>query len=243
VRNGRDGSVVTEVLNELAFAFDVDLEVARRLLIQVWSSRRAAAVPGVANAHPAEVDDPREALAAFDRGRAAGEDLEVLFSTLARDLGVGNLDDEDEDGGGVDFPQVVGAMVEEFLWETETEEGAAAAAPLVPARLFARFAAGQGVFENLGARDVLDYAARWLLDESGLEDAGSLRSALLAFARFCAWSEERHGVALASALAPFREDLLESLPRLAGMRSALRSKREQDDLFEVVRRSAPFLEV
>jgi len=241
VLGGSSGTVVTEVLNELAFTTDVELEAARRVLVDIWAGRPTGAAEDRRD-HPSE-GDVREALAAFDRGRAEGKDLEELFATLALDLGVGNLDDEEEDAGIADFPDVVSAMVEEFLWDVEHEEGQEEAESLAPVRLFGRFARACTVFENLGSRDVLDYCARWLLDESGLQDSKELGAAITAFARFCMWCEERHGLALATALAPFREKLLDSVPRLARVRPWLVKKGEQDQVFEVLRVESPVVEL
>jgi hypothetical protein len=210
---------MTELLNRLAFDTSVDLGRVRVALIELRALAQQPRPRRVAPARRAEASaSVAAALAKFDEGRAAGADLEALFRELESDLGVDASDDEDV-GEAPDFPGVVGAMVEEFLWELERERGDAAAAASAELRLFGRYAEKIGVYENLGARDLLDFAARWLLDEGEVHDAERAARILEALRGFCLWSEERHAHPLWSSFAPLWSRLRESLPRIAALRA------------------------
>ncbi len=213
-----DGGSVMELLNELAFDTGVDLEVARRALTGLWAAERQRTRPDPAsgNGHPLQNGvDARQALAAFDRGRAEGKDLEQLFSTLERDLGVEGGEAEEEDSAGApDFPGVVGAMIEEFLWETELELGPESARALAGVRLLGAYGKEIGVFEELDARHLVDFACRWLLDEGGLGSAREAEEVMHALADFCRWCETWHAHPLWQRFGPAWEDLSRSVPRL-----------------------------
>jgi len=197
-----DARTVTEVMNELAFETPVELASARLVLAELWDIERAALAgdPGASSAGA----DAEAALAAFDEGRARGKDLESLFHELERSLGLEDeAEGDEEDPVAPDFPGVVGAMVEEFLWDVGREEGPERAHELEPLRLLGKYAADVGLFEELGVTRLLDFSARWLLDESGLVEEREAQRLLDALAAFCRWSEERHEVKLWS---PFERD-------------------------------------
>lgn len=214
-----DSAAVTELLNQLAFDTPVDLERAREILLDAWHAQRDAVQPSTYDA------DARAALAAFDRGRTEGKDLELLFRELERDLGLqdeddGEAEEESEAAGAPDFPGVVGAMVEEFLWDVEREQGAARAHQLAPLRALGEYAHDIGVFEDLGRLRLLDFGARWLLEETEL-GAAELGAVLDALAEFCAWAEERHELPLAREFGTPLRALRQSVPRLAAARGSL----------------------
>jgi hypothetical protein len=237
-----EGDVVTEALNRLAFHTSVDLERARRILLDLWSVLvgRAGAGATVLGAKSAKAAAARAALEEFDRGRREGQDLEDLFRRLEADLGVDALPEEDDDEPAPDFPGVVGAMVEEFLWDTAREEGADAARRLSGLRRLARYGADIGVFENLGPHDLLDFAGRWVLDEREVRAAEEARELLDALAAFCRWCEERHALPLWNGFGRTLESLRGSLPRLAELVVALEPPAlEEDEPYEVARVEPP----
>jgi hypothetical protein len=244
---------LVRILDRLAFDTSVDLELARQALILAWPSLTAtvqppAAKPSSSNgvvaprkqrAEPAlppsspsspslsngeeTVRDVRAAMAAFDRGRSEGKDLEQLFRQLEAEL---ELDSEEatDDDSAPDFPGVVPAMVEEFLWEIERERGPEEARRLDRVRSFGRFGERIGVFENLGARDLLLYSALWLPEQGGLSSPEEATETLAALREFCLWAEERHEVALGRALEPLLPGLMESLPRITQANRLLGSR-------------------
>ena len=201
-----------DVLEELAFGSGVDLEAARRVLLLAWEQLHA----GRADRKPETPQDIAAAVAEFDRKRREGAPLEKVFEDLERDLGLADgAGSEDEDTPAPDFPGVVAAMIDEFLWDEEREHGAETARRFSGLKSLGRFASGLGVFENLSVRELADYACRWLPESRELRDAAATRDLLDALERFCAWAQENHEVRLEEQFGPMLRSLRQSLPRLA----------------------------
>jgi hypothetical protein len=200
--------------------------------------------------------DVRSAIEAFDRGRSAGRDLDELFKELERELELdeeeraarGGSDEEaeseDEDSDGAtadesapataealapDFPGVVGAMVEEFLWETNSQGGALL-------RLFAEFGADIGVFENVGAHQLLVFTTIWLPERGALQTPDDVRRMLDVLQAFCAWCEEVHDVPLLAAFRSVLGGIDVALARIAHANRARSDERDlqRGEMFEVV---------
>ncbi len=222
--------VLGDILEELAFESSVDLEAARRVLLLAWEQlhvepAEAAApasiepvpeisAPAIAAKTPP--DDVAAAVAEFDRKRRAGAPLEVVFQDLERDLGLadGVEGSDEEDTPAPDFPGVVAAMIEEFLWDEGREHGPESTRRYSGLRSLGKFTAGIGVFENLSGRELSAYACRWLPASRELTDAAAARDLLEALGRFCAWAQENHEVRLEEQFTPVLRSLEESLPRL-----------------------------
>jgi|SRR5262245_5756153 len=218
------GRVITDILNRLAFETGVDLAQARLVLVDLWDAERqlrAEVAPVPETEAEGNHSDARTALATFDRGRAEGKDLEQLFRELERDLGIedegGDEDSLETEDGAPDFPGVIAAIVEEFLWETEREQGSERARRWSVLRSLGTYGRDIGVFEDLGYAHLLDFSARWLLDESGISaaEADALLEALTAF---CQWCEERHDVPLWRKFGATLQSLRSSLPRHIALR-------------------------
>ncbi len=238
-----DGGAVTDALNRLAFETQADLEVVRAELLAVWSALRGGGA-GAAPVAPRRVASDEavpsatvaSALERFDEARRAGGDLDALFRVLEEDLEIEPAGDAEEAGELPDFPGVVGAMVEEFLWDTGREAGEESAARFAGLRRLSRFGESVGVFENLSGRDLLDFAGRWLLDEGDLSNADEARGVLDALAAFCRWSEERQDVPLWKDFGTTLEGLRASVPRLVEARKRLTGGPGDDaELYELVR--------
>jgi hypothetical protein len=218
-----------EVLDRLAFESNIDLEAARRVLLRAWEelSRSGPGRGPSLSAAPTNrvgVDEPAgtpemsaaEALAAYERQRKNGADLDRAFQVLEKALalsGGGDAADEEETPAP-DFPGVVGAMIEEFLWESEHELGPQRARELECLRSFGRFANSIGVFENLSAQDLREYTCRWLPESEELGNADEARRLLSALHQFCRWTEENHDVQLYSEFKSILQNVETSLPRL-----------------------------
>lgn len=234
--------VLGSILDRLAFETDIDLEAARRVLMEAWPLL-AGKPPAVAPEAPATESrkpaDVREAIAAFDRGRNEGRDLDKLFDQLERDL---DLEPEPYDPDAIDgapapdFPGVVGAMVDEFLWETERERGEDAARELDPIRAFAEFGAEYGTFEDLGSRELVLFAAVWLPERRLLREAADATRMLAALREFCSWSQESQGVPLLDAYEKDVAPMERSLPRLVEANRLCRagSSGASSEMFEVL---------
>lgn len=215
------GDVLGVVLERLAIESDVDLAAARVALLEVWSGFARKA--GVAAADSAEVPpskplDAREAMAAFDRGRAEGRDLEDLFRDLERDLGLEDDDENADEDLAPDFPGVVAAMVEEYLWELERSQGSAVARAQAGLRTFGKFGASVGVFENISRRDLLVFATIWLPEYGELSDEREATALIDALEAFCTWCSEHHEVDLKREFDAELADLRSTLPRLIAAR-------------------------
>lgn len=236
--------VLGEILDRIAFDTSVDLERARRLLIDAW--RGASAEPS-ADANTLVPRAPRErggaagvasALAEFERRRNAGVPLEKAFRELEQELELDadGSDDDAELAPAPDFPGVVAAVVEEYLWEAAQTHGPAESRARETVRLFGVFAAPVGVFENLSVRDLLAYTCHWLPENGAFENADAAREHLVEFGKFCHWIDEAHGLDLH---APFREilrSLESSLPRIveANRRRTRSADPAAGELFECV---------
>jgi hypothetical protein len=226
---GNDDAV-GRVLEFLAFETQLDLDTARRHLLDAWSAlwrefpaavdedapTRAAVTPASTRPSDDDARDPLPALDEFDRARAAGADLGALFDRLERDLGL-ETEVADDDDTAPDFPGVVGAMVEEFLWE-EDREGVAEplqrARTEVVLRKLASCVAHIGVFEELSAADVVLFTSCFLLEHGELVEAEDALVALDAVERFCRWAQENHEVRVFDAVKDTLGSQRESLPRL-----------------------------
>ncbi len=215
-------SPLGDVLDYLGFESQVDLEQARLALIDVWNEwLQSGDRSATARARAGQVakGDVKEAIAAFDRGRAAGVDLEQLFKELEQDLGLN--DDEDEPASAEsetsvapDFPGVVGAMVDEYLWELERESGPKQAERQRVLRELARWGEPIGVFENLSPRQLVIFCCVWLPEWGRLDSEPELCDLLSALRDFCAWADQNHQLSLS---ATFETDLLgieRDLPRV-----------------------------
>ncbi|MDP6410576.1 MAG: hypothetical protein QGI46_14470 [Planctomycetota bacterium] len=218
------GDPLAAALEQLAFESEVDLERARALLLALWAQPvREESAPAQAPA-PAPHGDPARALAAFDRARRSGADVATSIATLERHLGLDDVEDLEEAGEDApDFPGVVAAMVEEFLWDVAREDGETRAAELEPLLLLGEFAGHVGVFENLAASDLLTFCAFWVFERGGLVDPERARSLLAGLERFCSWAEAQHDLPLAADFGGDLEGLSEHLPRAAAANGALQA--------------------
>jgi hypothetical protein len=222
------GALVSELLDSVAFDTDADLDVVRRTLLALHATTSDEPAPAAAaratespqRSGPTEgAPDVATALAEFERRRAQGGDLDQLFDELEHDLGLEAVPGEDDPGEAPDFPGVVGAMVEEFLWETGRTDPATAERLAAPLRLFGTYGAPLGVFEDLSGRELLDFAARWCLEEGALDGAPAARELLAALEAFSAWCAAGHGLDLREGYETSLTDLGRSLPRMAALRS------------------------
>ena len=197
------------IMDELAFETDVNLVETQKAITILWNAfdREAKARDGYSQleASPDEESPDeesvrlrKEALAKFDAGREQGKDVELLFKELEATLDV--LDDEEtEDSTKVpDFPGVLGALCQEFLWDgarlanRELEEFSKQHKCL---ELFVQFGSFIGLAEELSANHVAIFLSRWLWeaprDGGGDYDFEQMGSSLEAF---CRWLDKDHGL-------------------------------------------------
>jgi hypothetical protein len=215
-----------QALDRLAFETNIDLGRAREVLLDAWAEQgRARQAQAPADAAPragaaAEPVDVAAAMSAFEQGRREGRDLEQLFRDLERDLGLEDLDEDDEDDEDArrpvpDFPGAVGAVVEEYLWDLERRGESTRAKEHACLRKLGEFGTSIGVFENLGARDLLVFGAVWLPELGQLRGADDARAMLGALEQFCVWCDEQQELPLSREFAQGAAALATSLPRVS----------------------------
>lgn len=236
---------LSEILDELAFESAVDVDAARRALLLAWAQlarNGPGAGPSLTPRAPPRGpaghagDDVARAVARFEERRRAGEPMTRLLDELERELALGDDPDRGESDPIPDFPGVVGAMVEEFLWETSAREGAEAVERHANLRDLGRSAESIGVFENLRGRDLLVYAGWWLPESGALGGADDARARLASLAAFCRWAEAEHEVPLHSEFHATLAALGTSLPRIAeaNQRRTRSARRDEGELLEIV---------
>ncbi|MCY2961050.1 MAG: hypothetical protein NTY35_12875 [Planctomycetota bacterium] len=237
--------VLSEILDDLAFESAVDIDAARRALLAAWAQlarRGPGEGPSLAPNGPADSTanphtDVARAVARFEERRRAGEPVAQLLDELERDLALGDGPSSETDGDPIpDFPGVVGAMVEEFLWETAAHESQAAAERHANLRDLGRSAENVGVFENLRGRDLLVYAGWWLPENDTLGGADDARARMASLAVFCRWAEAEHEVALHTEFHETLTRLGTTLPRIAeaNQRRTRGARRDEGELYEVL---------
>ncbi len=236
------GDAVGAILDELAFQTDVDLDRARSLLLEGWSGLhrdRARRATEEQPASPRGGDSVLDSLREFDRDRAAGLDLESSFRELERRLGI-EPETEGNDPEAPDFPGVVGAMVEEYLWETEREHGEERRRAHEGLRAFGGYTEGLGVFENLSARDFLSFATFWIPESRRLKSGAEAERLVEALGAFGRWAAESQGLDdLREPLEEHFAHLSENLARAVVANALLVAEGQEDgELFEFLRPEA-----
>lgn len=213
------GDALGQMLDRLAFETSIDLEAARQALFEAWAAlaveREAdqrADEPGASER--ARDVDVAAAISAFDQGREAGRDLELLFQELERDLGLEGDDEGREDEPVPDFPGAVGAVVEEYLWDLARQGQEAAAREQALLRKLGAFGTSIGVFENLTARDLLAFCTVWIPEFGQLNGPEEALTLLRALRSFCAWCEEQQDLPIAAEYDKLSEGLDAALPRV-----------------------------
>ncbi len=225
------------MLDAIAFDTKLDLDRARALFLAAWTRLAEKERAPATDPSRGEADIAR-AIAEFDADRARGLDVEESFRELERRLGIDD-DEDDEDRDAPDFPGVVAAMIEEFLWETEQELGADEATRHEGLRIFGGYTGELGVFENLSPREFLTFAAFWLPESRRLRSGAEAERMVRALARFSRWARRTQGLeSLDQTLLDQLDGLHESLPRVVVANALLPVDRENPgELFEFVDRS------
>ncbi|MFN0007552.1 MAG: hypothetical protein ACKVXR_06545 [Planctomycetota bacterium] len=216
--------VLRDVLDTLAFETSVDLDAARAVLIDAWDEMHTVArEPSQQVPRSPDPGAPRAdvatAIAEFDRKRREGTPLDQAIRDLEHDLDLEGSESgeelEDEEESAPELPGVVGGVVEEFLWEEELVHGAGRAKRYQVLRGLGASAERVGNLEDLGRRDLTDFACRRVIESGALRDAEDAEILLEGLERFCRWAEENHDVPLQSEFGPILERLRHSLPRVA----------------------------
>ncbi|MBM3977725.1 MAG: hypothetical protein FJ299_12135 [Planctomycetes bacterium] len=212
-----------ELMEELAMHTDIDLVEARATGLQAWSVLGAATpiAPEAAVASPetSEADggdspqrwDAAAALAAFDRERAEGADLESAFRRLEARLGVDTEDGEEEAGSAEAGPGVLEVLIDEYAWEREQNGQALGTDEFRWLRAFAQVQAGLPGLEDLGAQALVAFATVHARRAGLLAAPSQVAACCRCLEEFAAWCEREQDHPLhasaASALEQARPDL------------------------------------
>lgn len=250
------------ILDELAFETNIDLDKARRILGDYWSAKSAEEDRTPASEAVGEPDGPGEAaaraLANFDAGRAAGQDLDSLFATLEAELGVEAdgpaiagipkeaLEDGIDGDPAPDFPGVLGALMQEFLWDgarLASVELDAFAQQHRDLELFVQFASFIGNADDLGRQHVELFLGRWIWEEGRLERGGySAAGALGSMRAFCQWLGDGHQNEVLAEVEGFLATIEPQAARLQGLNASpvvTDPAATRSEFFEFVRKEGP----
>lgn len=196
-----------------------------------WRRNSASAARPDRAAAPAPADDAagasREeiaaALEAFDKARSEGGDLEQLFGKLERDLDCSE-DVESDSGPAPDFPGVLSALVEEFLWESASQSGDEGANGETDAaeqeqraevlRKLAAYGADLGLAEDLNAELLTQFAGRRCLLNGAVPNSTAAYALLGHLEDFARWLSREHRLEVWADFEAILEQLAEALPRL-----------------------------
>jgi hypothetical protein len=225
------GDILSTMLDEIAFDTDVDLVTARTKLTHAWLS-----LAREGKALEESPKNPKAAIAAFDEGRAAGRDLESLMADLEYDLGlVAAAGDEEPDTPAPDFPGVVGALVQEFVWDIGREDPGAAER-YASLQHLTRFGAALGVVDELDASALLRFTAFWVPEQRALENGEEAQALIEALRVFCPWAQEHHDLPLNAGFSDRLDGLDANLPRIADVvrRIPAAAQDAVGELYEVI---------
>ncbi len=227
------GDALGHWLDELAFSSRLNLEEARGKLLAAWLELHAPRPAEDQSVTPASRgdEDVREAMAAFERDCASGKSVSTALGDLERKLAL-DLDETGDVGTVPDFPGVVGAMVEEFLWEEESEHGADSVAGFEVLHVFSRYSENLGVFEELSSKDIADFATRWIPENHDAVASNQVATLLKALAKFTTWAHETQGALALADTATLVHDLQGTLERITVINSRM-SDECKGDLYEV----------
>ena len=234
----RPGQVMGPLLEEWAFETSIDLDAARRVLLQIWNARHPeAAAPAPASELP--IGAPGETLGerlvrTLDEGLQKKRDVDDLFAQLERMAGLepGASDDgdnpfdreDDADDGDPAGAEPVGdlaPLVQEYLWETEREQDPAAAPLRTWVELQRNAAVPRTDLEAVTGQDLMRLLLHCYLGAAPDRRVDAVRNAWAEVQRFYEWAQRVHELPLGAALQQCRGGLVEQVERLQSAGLAL----------------------
>ena len=234
-RAERPGQLVGPLLDQLAFDTDVDLDNARRLLLEIWNAHHASDVPSTEA--PARTDEPsggppgetlgERLVRTLDEGLEQRKNVEELFAELERMAGIdGDEDDDDDESSEGDprrtttaaddedaDPGDLAPLVTEFLWESGRGEQSKG-----PLTLWVELQRNAPLprtdFETIAANDLMRLFLHVFLGAPPSQRAAAVRTAFAELRAFYEWVAASHEVDRQSVLSECRGALLDHLDRL-----------------------------
>lgn len=242
----RPGPVVGPLLDQLAFDTEVDLDRARRLMLELWASHRARTAEAMPPAP--EVDPPpttavpgetlgERLVRTLDAGLGKKQDLDELFRQLEAMAGIEPDEEEeeiDEDlaaalqaavpatmgGKDDDYDGDLEPLIAEFVWETNAEGSADAAVLQGWCELQRNAALPHTDVEQITGQDLMRLLLHVYLRAEPKQRATAVRAAFAGVERFSAWAESTQELSLRRALDACQGAILAEVERLqdAGLR-------------------------
>ena len=250
----RPGAYIGPLLDQLAFDTDVDLDKARRLLLEIWNAHHAGEELGDADA-PDEAAGPpgatlgEQLVRTLDEGLNAQRDIDQLFAQLEQMAGIEAEEEDQTDddaaaalvhrlaeaptdalsGAGSADAGDLGPLVAEFHWETETAEAAADASALTLwVELQQNAPVPNTILEAIGTQDILRLLLHVYLRSAPGQRAPQVRAAFAELTRFYDWLAVTQEMDLRERLAACQGPLLGQLDRLQDAGVALSNDRTPD---------------
>lgn len=239
----RAGDVMGPMLDQLAFDTSVDLDRARRVMLELWSAHHEDEAPTAESTSvvPVEPDErPGETLGqrlvrTLDEGLAQKRDVAELFRQLEAMAGIDpdeeEEDDEDgfaaagravrssldEDEGDDEVSMVAGdldPLVTEWAWETRQEGSDAERHLRTLLELQQNAALPHTNVDDVTGQDLMRLLLHVYLHARADGRAEAVRAAFAAMQAFSTWAESTQELSLGKALAECKGTLLDQLDRL-----------------------------
>lgn len=236
----RMGQVTGPLLEQLAFETDVDLERARRLLIELWNAHHASEPQEKMPERPATTtpsaplqiaEIPGETLGErlarmLDEGLAQKRDVGELFRQIEAMAGIEDEEEEADDDALADAGRAVvdatfgedfgdlSPLVTEYLWETG--QGGSEQETLLQlwVALQQNAALPHTNLDDVTGQDLMRLLLHVYLRAPANGRADAVRTAFAAVNAFSLWAESTQELSLKSALASCQGTLLDQLERL-----------------------------
>ena len=239
----RPGALIGPLLDQLAFDTDVDLDKARRLMLEIWNAHHAGAAAEPDGPAAPPPGPPGESLGEqlvrkLDEGLGNKQDVEELFRQMEQMASIEAEEDEDdeddedeqdrarsaalveqlssEDGDSGDLAP----LVTEFQWETQAADPEDS-----PLWLWVELQRNAPVpntdVESIASKDVLRLLLHVYLRSAPAERARHVRSAFDEVTRFYDWLSVTQEIDVRSTLAECEGTLLSDLDRLQAAGVAL----------------------
>jgi|GEM_PF-4190772 len=227
----RPGGLIGPLLDQLAFDTDVDLDKARRLMMEIWNAHHAGAGPE-SDAPEVDAEGPpgltlgEQLVRTLDEGVGNNQDIEEVFAQMERLAGVDDDEASEDEGeqareaaliermesGDGDVGDL-GPLVAEFHWETDTPD-----ATSCPLSLWVELQRNAPVpnteLESIKAPDLMRLLLHIYLRSSPTERSSQVRQAFERLTRFYDWLTVTQELDQRAVLSNCEGVLLEHLDRL-----------------------------
>ena len=233
----RPGAVMGPLLDELAFESEVDLDAARRILLQIWNAHHAdgQADSGTgAQTTPDDTSAPRpdetlgeQMVRTLEDGLRQHRDVDGLFAELEEMAGLepGSADDaenphdrtavEHADTETSGLAGTLDPLVQEYLWESGNQDSPAAVTLRLWVDLQSNAAVPRVDLEEVTGLDLMRLLMHVYLAASPSERVAAVRAAFAAVEQFFGWAARTQELELGGVVTDCRGGLLDHLDRLA----------------------------